>query len=117
MSSAFFGTKAWRASSTQRLGRLLAAALRLPPFRLPARVFSTTTMNNIDDEDLQKRIDKALKVAVLYAHCAGDHHRLWVIDQMVRALTGRQYKKWLATVTKDENGTPHVDLWDKGDAP
>ena len=74
------------------------------------RVFSTNIMNNVDDEDLQKRIDKALKVAVLYAHCAGDHHRLWVIDQMVRALTGREYKKWLATVTQDENGTPRVDL-------
>ena len=81
------------------------------------RVFSTNIMNNVDDDGLQQRVEKALKVAVLYAHCAGDHHRLWVIDQMVRALTGRQYKKFVAKITTDENGNSHPDLWDIGTVP
>lgn len=34
------------------------------------------------------RIAKALDYAVRYGGVDGDHHKAWVIDQMVRALTG-----------------------------
>jgi hypothetical protein len=34
------------------------------------------------------RIQAALDVAVGYGGIAGDHHKAWVIDQMVRRLTG-----------------------------
>ena len=36
----------------------------------------------------RERIDAALTVAVSYGGIDGDHHKAWVIDQMVRALTG-----------------------------
>lgn len=36
----------------------------------------------------QKRIDKALDFALKYGHIDGNHHKSWLIDQMVRALTG-----------------------------
>jgi hypothetical protein len=38
-------------------------------------------------EDMQVRIGKALKLAQNGVY-DGDHHKQWVIDQMVRALTG-----------------------------
>lgn len=34
------------------------------------------------------RIEKALEMAVRFGGIDGDHHKDWVIDQMVRALTG-----------------------------
>ena len=34
------------------------------------------------------RIKRALDYAVRYGGIDGDHHKAWVIDQMVRALTG-----------------------------
>lgn len=34
------------------------------------------------------RIHKALEIAAESAMFDGDHHKMWVIDQMVRALTG-----------------------------
>ncbi len=37
--------------------------------------------------DDRKRIEEALKIAQDGA-VEGDHHKMWVIDQMVRALTG-----------------------------
>jgi hypothetical protein len=37
---------------------------------------------------LQERIERALDFAVRYGQIDGDHHKMWVIDQMVRALTG-----------------------------
>lgn len=38
--------------------------------------------------DPQTRIDNALKVATRFGGIDEDHHKAWVIDQMVRALTG-----------------------------
>lgn len=37
---------------------------------------------------LQRRINKALSIAMKYGGTDGDHHKSWVIDQMVRTLTG-----------------------------
>jgi hypothetical protein len=38
--------------------------------------------------DNSARIKKAIDYAVRYGGIDGDHHKAWVIDQMVRALTG-----------------------------
>lgn len=37
---------------------------------------------------MQERIQKALDFAIRYGGIDGAHHKDWVIDQMVRALTG-----------------------------
>jgi len=46
-----------------------------------------------------KRVKKgkkhALKIAFRYGSMDGAHHKTWVIDQMVRCLTGKKYKKWV----------------------
>ncbi len=39
-------------------------------------------------KELQTRIQKALELAVQYGGTDGEHHKTWVIDQMVRELTG-----------------------------
>jgi hypothetical protein len=70
----------------------------------------------------------------------GDHHKMWVIDQMVRALTGcplvgqtrtdvhgqsytyaiqgesEEYRAWVAGVKAGEDG-PETYEWDEGIAP
>lgn len=38
--------------------------------------------------EADQRIGRALHYASEYAYIDGDHHKMWVIDQMVRALTG-----------------------------
>jgi hypothetical protein len=40
----------------------------------------------MSDED--PRISQALKIAYEFGTTDGDHHKMWVIDQMVRVLTG-----------------------------
>ena len=37
---------------------------------------------------MRDRVTKALNLAVEHGDADGDHHKAWVIDQMVRALTG-----------------------------
>jgi hypothetical protein len=50
----------------------------------------------------------ALIVAHHYGTIDGDHHKAWVIDQMVRALCGTElYAEWVKA---------HPD-WDEGIAP
>lgn len=45
-------------------------------------------MSNPDENE--RRIDEALRVASDYAMTDGEHHKQWVLDQMVRYLTGCQ---------------------------
>lgn len=54
---------------------------------------------------------QALDIAYRYAGCEGDHHRMWVIDQMIRALTGSEYEEWI----RDYNVNGFE--WDEGIAP
>ncbi len=45
----------------------------------------------------RERIEKALRIAVRFGGIDGDHHKAWVIDQMVRALTDCPVAKQLGT--------------------
>ena len=57
--------------------------------------------------ELKRRVDKALVIAE-DGIIDGGHHKMWVIDQMVRVLLGDDYEKWLAS-SEDE--------WDTGIVP
>lgn len=61
------------------------------------------------------RITNALDVAFDYGQIDGAHHRIWVIDQMVRELLGNEenYKKWVANY----EGNDGEYEWDTGIAP
>ena len=60
-----------------------------------------------------EQIAKALEVAKL---ANGSHHDTWVVDQMVRALTGDTYEAWVAEVKSGEDG-PETYSWEVGIAP
>lgn len=66
--------------------------------------------------DMAARIDRALAVAPMGQY-DGAHHKTWVIDQMVRALTGDQYDEWVAQFSEtDEDGTSY-NGWEVGSPP
>lgn len=62
------------------------------------------------------RVTRALAYARGYAGFDGAHHKQWVIDQMVRALTDSSYEDWVTMYEMDENGN-RVYEWDTGVAP
>lgn len=86
------------------------------------------------------RIEKALTYARRFGGIDGAHHKLWVIDQMVRALTGcpvvtkeredirgrrfafnvqgesDEYRRFVARACDGEDG-PNTYEWDTGIAP
>lgn len=51
----------------------------------------------------QEKIDAALEVIQRFGGIDGDHHKAWVIDQVVRALTGPGYEQWVKDMTTGEN--------------
>jgi hypothetical protein len=89
---------------------------------------------------MEERIKAALEIAMRYAGNDGAHHKMWTIDQMVRALTGcplverkaldsqespytfhrygesDEYRQFVASATEGEDG-PDTYEWDTGIAP
>lgn len=62
------------------------------------------------------KITKALDLAYRFGGVDGGHHKAWLIDQMVRALTGNKYKEWVRLTCDGEDGPDTYD-WDIGIAP
>lgn len=69
-----------------------------------------------DTETVPTRIEVALDLAMRYGGIDGAHHKTWVIDQMVRALTGTDYANWVQESKVGEDG-PNTYTWDEGIAP
>ncbi len=89
---------------------------------------------------MEERIKKALEFAMRFGGIDGDDHKAWVIDQMVRALTGcpmiegtakdyrdrpysytaqgesEEYKKLVTEACEGEDG-PNTYDWNTGTIP
>lgn len=64
----------------------------------------------------EERIAEALRLADRHGGTDGAHHKQWVIDQMVRALAGEGYARWVRDHCAGEDGPDTYD-WDEGIAP
>lgn len=62
---------------------------------------------------IQDRVDAALIIAGKFGPTDGVHHKAWVIDQMVRALTGSDYEEFV----KEYSDDAETSEWDTGIAP
>jgi hypothetical protein len=65
--------------------------------------------------DDERRIPEMKKKAVLdfitKHNVSGEHHKNWLLDQIVRKLTGKDYEKWVKEYEQDgeyawDTGTP-----------
>jgi hypothetical protein len=61
-------------------------------------------------------VQSAINCAVKYGGVDGSHHKTWVIDQMVRMLSGNQYDAIVAGACDGDDG-PNTYSWDEGIAP
>lgn len=71
------------------------------------------------DELISKRSNRemmALGKIYQYGGIDGGHHKQWLIDQVVRELTGEYYKQWVKNYEMGEDG-PQTYEWDQGIAP
>lgn len=63
-----------------------------------------------------KKIADALDLAFRYGVIDGAHHKMWVIDQMVRILAGDAYEERVKIECAGVDG-PETYSWDTGIAP
>lgn len=64
----------------------------------------------------EHRTQNAIDIAVRFGGIDGEHHKAWVIDQMIRALTGGHYDDVIARAKSGEDG-PDTYEWNEGIAP
>lgn len=63
-----------------------------------------------------EKIAAALEVIGQYGGIDGGHHKQWVLDRAVRALTGDGYAEWVRLQCDGEDG-PETYGWDEGTPP
>ena len=71
------------------------------------------------DEPWSERVEDALDLILRYGGIDGAHHKQWVLDQVVRTLTGRddfEYQYWRMEHAAGEDG-PETYEWDEGIPP
>ena len=76
-----------------------------------------TVLNMLKEKNKDKKIEKALEIAFQYGQIDGDHHKTWVIDQMVRTLTGDKYNEFVKEYETDEETGEKEWTWKNGIAP
>ena len=66
-----------------------------------------------------QRIGDAVALGIRYGQIDGSHHKMWVIDQMIRVLTGDNYDTIIEMACKPEEGDEDQEVyeWDGGIAP
>lgn len=67
---------------------------------------------------MEEKIKNALSYAWSYGQIDGSHHKMWVIDQMVRALceTQEEYNNWVEAYEAPLSDEEYY-IWDTGIAP
>lgn len=86
--------------------RAWASGIRGEPLHLP----------NEPEETTAEKVRLALQFALENGQYDGAHHKMWVIDQIVRILTGDRYDQVIAEYCDGEDG-PETYAWDEGIAP
>lgn len=56
-----------------------------------------------------QRIDETIGIAIRYGGIEGDHHKAWVIDQMLRILAGDGYDELIRLSCEGEDGPDSYD--------
>ena len=77
-----------------------------------------TQRDPVMNPEMKQRVNGALAVAFRYGGIDGDHHKQWVIAQIVRVLTGTKhaYDRWVASRKSGKDG-PETYSWEEGIAP
>ena len=67
-------------------------------------------------QELEEERKSILDLIFEYGQTDGEHHKMWLIDQIVRILTKDKYNEWIRSYVYDEE-TGDIYNWDKGIAP
>lgn len=69
-----------------------------------------------EEATIEARVKSAIDIIVRFGGIAGDHHKAWVLDQVVRILAAKAYPAVVAEARAGEDGPETYD-WDVGIPP
>jgi hypothetical protein len=64
----------------------------------------------------EERITAAIALGFAYGTVDGAHHKMWVIDQMIRILAGDEYEDMVKDAKAGDDG-PDTYEWHEGSPP
>jgi len=64
----------------------------------------------------KQKLDVIENLITSYGQIDGDHHKLWVINEIIKVITGDEYQQWVNVYCDGEDG-PNTYGWDTGIAP
>ena len=67
--------------------------------------------------DLLDRHNDAVEIIEEFGDIDRDHHKMWVIDQVVRKLLGTAYVNWVKSYEEEDEFGEKQYEWDTGIAP
>lgn len=102
----------WRWANTDEINRVPTEAARERSTDLSSWVLIPRDVPESDAD----RVTLATKLALEFGQIDGGHHKAWVIDQMLRLLTGDRYEDVITQWRDGEDG-PETYTWDEGIAP
>ncbi len=69
-----------------------------------------------NDMKAEKKVRDVQDLITEWAGIDGSHHKQWLIDEIIRVITGDGYDQWVSAYNNGEDG-PNTYEWDKGIAP
>ena len=87
-----------------------------PEELLRTRLMSPHTRKSELEWFAKREIDEVLELISSYGSTDGEHHKQWLLDQVIRILTGDRYGKWVKNFEAGEEGIKTYE-WDIGIAP
>lgn len=74
-------------------------------------------LSKLSHEELKDIVKTVIQTIIIpYGWIDGDHHKTWVIDQIVRKLVGDKYDTFIKAVNYGKDG-PDTYEWGTGIAP
>ena len=69
-----------------------------------------------DNKALREVLGGVQELITSWAGVDDSRHKQWLLDEIVKVITGDNYDKWVASYNNGEDG-PNTYEWDKGIAP
>jgi hypothetical protein len=67
-------------------------------------------------QNVGQRVSQVKEIITAYGCIDGGHHKQWLLDQVIRILTGDEYAQWVEDYQDGVEG-PNTYEWDEGIAP
>ena len=75
-----------------------------------------THLNGMGESEMRESLVEAMNLITDCGQIDGNHHKLYILDQIARKVMGNDYDEWVKRMKNGEDG-PETYWYDEGVAP